>query len=518
MPRFFDRLPGLSFLTRLPKQIVAINPFGGDCKPTRVPLLWKTGRPSVPFPHPWNFDRPIDILDTYFWRADEEPGSGRHNRYLDVPGFPPVLVTRDPGVIRAILTATGDREDQFDRDTLPSAGIARATGEDTLLFGNGSLWRRQRKVSAAPFGKTALFQVDVFLDFEDTFRRTVRQRLAVLRQHFLETGSTQIGIALEPEIKSLMLEMLVECFFGASIDHKEVREIYVPALERLIDHIVRDTVTNRLGVSRTLLALFNRRYAQANRDFDTFERLTDRVLAARSSGRGLWKKFNSEVPDAALRSNIKVFLAGALEATTSYATWAISHLARNQEWQEKVFHEVEAMEDYSPEQLGAARHLGAVLDETLRLTPSLYFLPRKATVPTRIQTADGRGMLIPKDTHILLDVWHANRHADHWGEAVTGFSATEFAPERWEKLATQKSHSKEHLHFGFGHGPRVCPGKHLGQLEVALVVGVFVKLFRFRAIHPENIVKAGVSTKPADGTFVELELREPSAGMSSENL
>ena len=428
-----------------------------------------------------------------------------------------MLVTRDPSVIRAILTATGDREGQFDRDTLPSTGIARATGNDTLLFGNGSLWRRHRKVSASPFGKTALFQPEVFCEFEDTFRSTARQRLTVLRQHLSETGSRHLQIVLEPEIKALMLEMLVVCFFGTSIDYQELREKYVPALERLIDHIVRDTVTNRLGLPPSLLARFSRRYAQANRDFETFEDLTDRVLAARSSDRGLWKKFRSEASDAALRSNIKVFLAGALEATTSFATWTISHLARNQVWQEKVFREVETMADYSPDQLHAARHLGAVLDETLRLTPSLYFLPRKATVATRIQTADGREMLIPRDTHILLDVWHANRHADHWGEAVTGFSATDFAPDRWEKLAAQKADSKEHLHFGFGHGPRVCPGKHLGQLEVALVVGVFVKLFRFRAVHPTNDVKAGVSTKPADGALVELELREPSAGMTTEN-
>lgn len=314
-----------------------------------------------------------------------------------------------------------------------------------------------------------------------------------------------------------MMEMLVECFLGTDIDYQEIREVYVPALERVIDHIVQDTVINRLGLPRSILARFSRRYAQANRDFAVFEELTDRVLASRSSGRGLWKKFRSEAPDAALRSNVKVFLAGVLEATTSYATWAISHLARNEVWQEKVFHEVEAIADYSPEQLSAARHLGFVLDESLRLTPSLYFLPRKATVPTRIQTADGREMLIPRDTHILLDVWHANRHEDHWGESVTAFAAAEFAPERWETLATQNGPSKEHLHFGFGHGPRVCPGKHLGQLEVALVVGVFVKLFRFRAVHPECDVNAGVSTKPADGTQVELELREPSAGMTTEN-
>ncbi|MFP6701403.1 MAG: cytochrome P450, partial [Planctomycetaceae bacterium] len=303
------------------------------------------------------------------------------------------MVTRDPGVIRAILTATGDRDGQFDRDTLPSIGIARATGQDTLLFGNGPMWRRHRKVSAAPFGKTAVFQVDLFFEFEETFRRTVRQRLTTLRRHLLETGESRLQVALEPEIKALMLEMLVECFFGTSIDYQELREVYVPALERVIDHIVRDTVTNQLGLPRSLLARVSRRYAQASRDLKTFEELTDRVMATRSSRRGLWKKLRSEAPDTALRNNVKVFLAGALEATTSYATWAISHLARNQEWQQKVFREVEVMADFSPDQLNGAENLRAVLDETLRLTPSLYFLPRKATVPSRIRTADGREML-----------------------------------------------------------------------------------------------------------------------------
>ena len=62
--------------------------------------------------------------------------------------------------------------------------------------------------------------------------------------------------------------------------------------------------------------------------------------------------------------------------------------------------------------------------------------------------------------------------------------------------------------FGFGPGPRFCPGKSLGQLEVALVVGAFAKLFRFESVTPDSGVRAGVSTKPADGVWVDLRLRD----------
>jgi cytochrome P450 len=473
-----------------------------------VPLLLSfAARPSLPFPHPWNYSEPIRILETYFIGADQEQGAGRHNRYLDMPLCSPVLVTRDPAIIRAILTATGDREGQFDRDTLPSTGIARATGKDTLLFSNGPFWRQQRKIAASPFGKTALFQPEVFQQFTGTFRQTVRQRLEVLRQHLESTGAAELRIPIEPEIKALMLEMLVNCFFGAEVAYDELRNVHVSALERIIDHIVRDTVTNRLGIPLSLLARVNRRFAQSQTDFASFETLTDKVLAARRSGRGLWGHFKSDAPDEDLRSNLKVFLAGALEATTSYATWAIAHLARNLPAQERVYEEVKDIDDYSPEALESAEYFARVLDETLRLTPSLYFLPRRATADTWVETSDGRRMMIPQNTHILLDVWHANRNEEQWGVEATGFPAEEFAPERWEQMAQRNRGSKEMLHFGFGHGARVCPGKHLGQLEVGLVVGAFVKLFRFRAVNAGNDVRAGVSTKPRDGTLVDLQLR-----------
>ena len=503
-----DHVPGFRRIERLPKQLAGVCPFAGDLRPTRVRLLAPgSGRPALPFPHPWNFREPIRILDTYFWGADAESRPGRHNRYLDVPGFPPVFVTRDPRIIRAIATETGDRPGQFDRDTLPSGGIARATGADTLLYANGPIWKRQKKLSTPPFGRTSLFQPEQFHEFAETFRRTVRHRLNALRARLAREGPS-VRVALEPEIKAVMLEMLANNFFGAEISYERIRDRYVPALDRVIEFIVVDTVVNKLGVPLRRLPSFNRRVADAKAAHSTFEELTDLVIATRKEGRGLWKQFKSDAPDAALRSNIKVFLAGALEATTSYASWALSHLARNAAAQEKLFQEVKDVDDYTPENLARATYLNHALDETLRLTPSLYFFPRRATADTWVETTDGAKLWLPNGTHVLLDVWHANRHEDHWGVAVTGHPAADFVPERWENVTAQDRGSKDLLHFGFGHGPRFCPGKHLGQLEVGLVVGAFTKLFRFKAANHENRAKAGVSTKPADGVLVDLELRE----------
>jgi cytochrome P450 len=508
-----DHIPGYHRLERLPRQLLRSSPFsGGTIRPTRVPLIWPgSGRPGLPFPHPWNYDQPLRILDTFFWNADAEHGPGRHNRYLEVPGFAPVLVTRDPRVIRAISAETGDRPGQFDRDTLPSAGIARATGNDTLLYANGPTWKRQKKLATPPFARTTLFQPEQFRDFADTFRHTVRQRLDRLRKKIHESGGDAVRLELEPEIKAVMLEMLVNNFFGADVPYDRIRTHYVPALERVIDHIVRDTVINKLGIPLRRMPNLTRGIEEAKQARAAFEDLTARVIATRKERRGLWKQFKSEAPDGALRSNIRVFLAGALEATTSYASWAISHLARNPAAQERVYREVKDADDYTPETLERAEYLGYALNETLRLTPSLYFHPRRATTDTWVEPAPGEKLFLPAGTHVLLDVWHANRHEDHWGVALTGYPALDFAPERWERIAARQWGTNDFLHFGFGHGPRFCPGKSLGQLEVALVVGACVKLFRVEAVHCENPARAGVSTKPRDGVLCTLRLRERAA-------
>lgn len=495
----------MSFLKHTWQQLSGTNPFQGDILPSRV-HIFERGLPCLPFPHVLNYKKPLRIFDAFYANAGAEDRSARHNRYLYVAGMPPVLLTREPAVIKSILLATGDKPGQFDRDTAPTAGIARMTGVNSLLYANGELWRRQKKMAAKPFSRGSLFQPDEFHEFEQTFRKTIHARLELLRDAQHTSGNTVSRIELEPEIQPIMLEMLVNNFFGGSVEYAELRKRYVPAILALIDHMITDTVAPRLSAFNRLVTGRNTELRRWQADL---EALTDIALAGRNEGLGLWKQFTSDVEDEeALRSNIRVFLAGALEATTSFAAWALSHLSRQPDLQERLYDEVKDTIVYDPENLAQARLLNQTMDETLRLTPSLYFFPRKATVDTWIETDDHRKMMIPKGTTIRLDVWNANRSEDFWGEQVSGYPAGVFAPERWDVLAKKSKSSKDFLHFGFGFGPRVCPGKFLGQLEVGLVVGAFIKVFRFKAAKKVTGVRAGVTTKPDDGVLLDLELRK----------
>ena len=55
------------------QQVRGVNPFGGDCLPTWV-SLFGFGRPTLPFPHPWNYKNPIRIFETFYWDAEKETG------------------------------------------------------------------------------------------------------------------------------------------------------------------------------------------------------------------------------------------------------------------------------------------------------------------------------------------------------------------------------------------------------------------------------------------------------------
>jgi len=493
---------------RILRQLCFINPFKGDVSVARVWITRPATRgATLPFPTRRNYHQPLDILATFFAKADAGKGRGKHNRYLEIPGFDPILVTRDPEVIRAVLTATGAGEGRLDRDTMPSTGIARATGPDTLLFANGPEWQTHRKASAKAFGKTALFTDEVFEDFEQTFRNNIGHRIDELKQYLESTGKPEIEMALEPEIKCIMMEMLLLNFFGAEVDPADIRHRYIPAIDKIIEHIVRDTIDYQFDFFRFRRKGRTRKDPELEEAFSVFEQLTDLSMAPRPAGVCAWARVDQKWADEDLRNNVKVFLAGALEATTSYAAWAISHLARNTHCQSRMFEEVRSIESYKTDAIDQAPWLKNVLRETLRLTPSLYFLPRRSVTDTWITLARGGRMFLPAGTHVLLDVWHANRVGEFWGESKTGYRADEFHPERWENI-DETGCSKDHLHFGFGHGARVCPGKHLGELEVSLVVGGIVKLFEFDAVAEDNEPKAGVSTKPLDGTLVKLRLRQ----------
>jgi cytochrome P450 len=484
-------------LSRIPRQLAGHSPFGGTLRARRLPLLKTlrvTGR---------NLSTPLKILDHVF--ADDESGD---LQYIDVPGIPPILFVRDPELIRLITVGTANAGD-FDRDTMPTGGIGRVVGKNNLLYSQGDRWHKHKLTVARTFGTKAVQTPEVFHELENAIRDAVAPQLEALVAAVRQSPTGSIRMRLEPEIKAVMLDVLVNVLFGTPIGHDELRTKYLPAIERVIRYILLDTVLNPFGIPTFRIPALTSGHSRLKADRLVFEELVDRVIASRVDGVGFWPLLTVTGHDDAIRSNVRVFLAGALEATASYISWALGNLARDPVRQELTYREAMSHRELSPQSRESAVYLQNVLSETLRLNASLYFLPRVAVRETTVATSRGT-LRIPAETHLILGTYHTTRCERFWGVAATGYPATDFVPERWtdDNMKRHGRSTKDNLHFGFGHGPRVCVGKHFSEAEAFVCITLFLKRFRIAAVHPRTETDSGVSTRPKDQLEVELRLRE----------
>src|SRR5262245_27576855 len=206
----------LTRLKRLPGQLLGGPPFRGSLKVERLPVF---ATALSTFRH---FRTPLKILDNVF--------QGDHDlKYLDVPGFPPILFVRDPELIRTITVETAN-QGNFDRDTLPTQGIARVVGGSNLLFAQGETWRKHRVAAARPFGATAVLAPEVYGEMESAVRRAVEPRLEEIAERVRKSPTNTYRMRLESDVKAVMLDVLVNVLFGSAVPHEELKTKYLPAI------------------------------------------------------------------------------------------------------------------------------------------------------------------------------------------------------------------------------------------------------------------------------------------------
>lgn len=221
--------------------------------------------------------------------------------------------------------------------------------------------------------------------------------------------------------------------------------------------------------------------------------LLDVLLRARDdeSGRGM--------SDEQLRDEVMtVFIAGH-ETTAVTLTWALTLLARHPEVEARLHAEVDALADDLPG-LGDIPRLSytrQVVDETLRLYPAVWALPRTAA-----QDGEIGGYRIPRGTIVNVLVHLLHRQPDVWPDPER------FDPERFAPAAVAGRHKHAYMPFGAGH--RICIGMHFALLELVLALASVARRYRLR--RAAEVPMIGVSTlRPAGPVIMALEPRRAAA-------
>ena len=215
---------------------------------------------------------------------------------------------------------------------------------------------------------------------------------------------------------------------------------------------------------------------------------------------------DGKISPSAVLGNIFVFLMAGYETSANTLTYAIALLACQPDVQRAMQADLDRIlgkrpsRDWSfetdfPQILDG--HVGAVMNETLRLYTVLPFLPKITKDAPKSFTSNGHEYLLPPDTLILMNTSATHRNPKYWPVAVPNardgppYPVSSFNPSLWlsEDKGSIALSPAPGSYVPFSDGPRACMGKRFAQAQFCAVMATI-----FRDYSVELVV---------DGTRVE---------------
>ncbi|KAJ8718389.1 hypothetical protein PYW08_002626 [Mythimna loreyi] len=187
-----------------------------------------------------------------------------------------------------------------------------------------------------------------------------------------------------------------------------------------------------------------------------------------------------KVTDDILAAQVFIFYFAGYGNNSLGGTYAMYHLAKNPDAQEKLIQEIDDVlrkhgGKFSYEALKEMKYLQMVFDETMRMHPLTNSVSRN--VGRDIQL-DGTDFVIKKDTIISISPYGIQHDEKYYPEPE------EFKPERFSPENVKRRHPCAMMSFGLG--PRSCLGLRFAQLQFGICM---VKVFsKFRVECSKNTV------------------------------
>ncbi|MVN86183.1 cytochrome P450 [Deinococcus sp. HMF7620] len=364
-----------------------------------------------------------------------------------------VLVVADPGAAREVLIERGAhfRKGRGIQKMQPFLGSG-------LLTAEGDAWRGHRRLMQPAFHRAAL----------DSMAADIVAATSPLLERLRAAAGTGEPMDLGREMLHVTLRAVAAVLFGTALAQEELEVVereLPPLLTRTADR-VRSPVDWRLptpgqrqeqAATRALDTLVHGIIARRRAAGPGGHDLLGQLLAARDEqGGGL--------SDAELRDEVMTLFLAGHETTATLLTFLWLSLAQHPQVRAAVQAEVRgALGTAAPSagQVRALPLLHACLQETLRLYPPAWLLPRQATAPVTVG-----GVPLDAGAEVSVNVFLIQRNGRFWPEPNA------FRPERWAQVGRTPE-----AFLPFGAGARMCIGNHLALLEAALIAALVLRDF-----------------------------------------
>jgi len=143
------------------------------------------------------------------------------------------------------------------------------------------------------------------------------------------------------------------------------------------------------------------------------------------------------------------------------------------------------------EDLGKLVYTRAVIQETMRMYPVGWMIPRVATEADVID-----GVTIPKNAMVVMSQYATHRDPRFWRDPDT------FEPERFLE---ESPNLPRYAYFPFGGGPRQCIGHHLATAMMQLVIAsVIPRVTMTHASKTPVALQSTITLRPRGGLRMKL--------------
>ena len=373
-----------------------------------------------------------------------------------------------------------------------------------ILLGNGlpvsegDFWLRQRRLMQPAFH---------------------RQRLAGMAELMTRAGAEELDSwerdcnPLQPGdanamFAELTMRVITKTMFACDLDPGE-REEMGPLLTHVLDSLFVNMFTRALPkwlpvpgqrsflrsvarIDALVRKVISRRRASGSDAPDLLGMLLGLVDA--DTGEGM--------TDQQLVDETMAFFLAGYETTAATLAWAFVQLDRHPEVMARLRAEVDGALGVRDPTFADLPRLGFtrnVIQETLRLCPPVWFLPRTAIADDTID-----GFAIPAGTTVTTFVHTIHHHPDCWERPE------EFVPERF---AADPGGRHPLAWMPFGAGPRICIGKETALMEATLLLAMIIQRFDVSPVLKSRVVPDVATTLRPKGNVLLIRPRRPARGL-----
>lgn len=368
-----------------------------------------------------------------------------------------------------------------------------------LLTSEGELWRRQRTLVQPMFAKRHLG------DFTGQMTRATSDALRSGALSGLRAGDV---LDVNTAMMELTLDVVGRALFGADLSGETARRVG-PAMNSVLTLGVKMARRIPTFIIASLPGMDLRKALSLNPENAGFraavaelDEVIDDVLAERE-GRAdkgddlvglMLSVTDPETGEGMSRSQIAAelmtFMLAGHETTSNALSWTFRWLSLNPEARDRMFAEIDdVVGDRTPDMEDAERlpWTRAVIEESMRLTPPVFMVGRKAREDDEIG-----GYLIPSGASVMVLIRLIHRDPRVW-DNPEGFDPSRFLPENRTGRPNQ-------AYMPFGAGRRICVGSSFAMIEAVLLMAMISRRYRFDLVPGVAIEEdASITLRPKRG-------------------